>query len=74
MELFTLMLGMLLSFIAGAYVRQPFALTKEDTKPQQPMLDTIKEEEAHEYMKQMNILWNYSEKDALNGTTNTEED
>ena len=72
MELTVTVLGMILAFLAGAYVRQPFSLRQHEVKVEsntKPIELNPEQEKAQErYNEQMRALWAYSEREALNGT------
>lgn len=67
MDMIVLMIGMLLSFIAGAYVRKPFSITKD--KPQPAMIN-VADDPADPLMKEIMNAWQYTGKPQITPFTN----
>lgn len=49
---FSIVIGMILAFVAGAWIRKPFTFKKKEKHPEPPMV--VEDERASEWEKFMN--------------------
>lgn len=72
MDYITLTIGLCTAFLLGAYIREPFPIIKHKEPKKEPE-KVIEELITDQRTEQLLNMWNYSERDALDGRFKEEE-
>ena len=55
-----IIIGMIIAFILGAFVRKPFLLPKKETVPEESTVEESEERKRQDYLKQLNEMYSYT--------------
>lgn len=55
-----IIIGMIIAFILGAFVRKPFLLPKKETVSEESTVEESEERKRQDYLKQLNEMYSYT--------------